>query len=137
LLNGNRPKVFEDGRQTRDFTHVSDVAEAFVRAVEAPIVDGCVLNVGAGRFYTLDELGRLLAREIGVEWDPEITHAFRAGDIRHCTADSTRLERTLGFKPRIDFTTGVKDLMAWVRGQRPADQVDRALAELNARGLVR
>jgi dTDP-L-rhamnose 4-epimerase len=137
ILNGKPPLVFEDGRQTRDFTHVHDVAEAFVRALTDARADGHVLNVGRGQAYTLLELGQLLAREIGVDWSPEITHSFREGDIRHCTADAARLERTLDFRPRIDFREGVKDLVAWVRGQRPDDAVGKALGELTARGLVR
>jgi dTDP-L-rhamnose 4-epimerase len=137
LLSGNTPVVFEDGGQTRDFTHVDDVAEAFVRAVEQPGADGQALNVGAGRAVTLHDLGRLLSAELGLDWRPEITHAFREGDIRHCTADPARLEAALGFRPSIDFSVGVRDLVAWARGQRPADHVGHALDELSRRGLLR
>src|SRR5262249_5275541 len=73
MLAGRPPLVFEDGRQTRDFTHVSDVAEAFVRAVESPGADGQAVNVGAGRAYTLHELGGLIAGALGVAFAPEVT----------------------------------------------------------------
>lgn len=136
LLTGNQPLVFEDGEQTRDFTHVSDVAEAFVRSLEAPHASGVTMNVGAGRPHTLSRLGDLLAAEIGVAWKPTITRQFRAGDIRHCTADTTRMETVLGFRPRVRFEDGVKDLVKWVRSQRPVDNVDRAMSELAERGLV-
>jgi dTDP-L-rhamnose 4-epimerase len=135
LMNGAPPLVFEDGRQTRDFTHVSDVVEAFVRALDRD-VDGQALNVGGGRPRTLLELGALLAREIGVEWKPQITSSFRKGDIRHCTADHCRLESALGFRPRVELDEGVRELVAWMRGQKPADGVDGALSELTTRGLV-
>ncbi len=101
-----------------------------------PGVDGQVLNVGAGRPHSLLELGGLLAREIGVDWKPEITESFRKGDIRHCTADGQRLERALGFRPRVDFRDGVRELVAWIRDQKPADRVEHALSELAERGLV-
>ena len=136
LVTGNVPLVFEDGLQTRDFTHVTDVAEAFVRALTMPEAAGKVLNVGAGRPHTLLDLGALLGAEIGVEWRPEITGSFRKGDIRHCTADTTLLERSLNFRPRVAFKDGVKDLVGWIRTQDPTDKVDAALAELSKRGLV-
>lgn len=137
LLSGNAPLVFEDGHQTRDFTHVRDVAEAFARAVDAaPEVTGVPLNVGAGRPFSLLALGELLAAEIGVAWKPEVTRSFRKGDIRHCTADTTALEKALGFRPRVDFRDGVRDLVGWVRTQEATDMVDKAHAELKARGLV-
>jgi dTDP-L-rhamnose 4-epimerase len=136
LLTGNQAIIFEDGEQTRDFTHVSDVAEAFVRSLVDPRAAGVTLNVGAGRPHTLSRLGELLAAEIGVQWRPNVTRQFRAGDIRHCTADTTRLEKTLEFVPRVRFEDGVKDLVTWVRSQRPVDKVDRAMNELTERGLV-
>jgi dTDP-L-rhamnose 4-epimerase len=94
------------------------------------------LNVGAGRPHTLSSLGRLLAGEIGVPWEPTVTRQFRAGDIRHCTADTQRLERTLGFRPRVRFEDGVRDLVGWVRSQRPTDSVEKAMSELRQHGLV-
>jgi dTDP-L-rhamnose 4-epimerase len=136
LLTGKQPLVFEDGQQTRDFTHVSDIAEAFARALVEPRAAGVTLNVGAGRPHTLSRLGELLAGEIGASWAPEITRRFRAGDIRHCTADTTRLEQILGFRPRVRFEDGVKDLVKWVRSEQPIDTVDRAMSELTERGLV-
>lgn len=136
LLTGNQPIVFEDGNQTRDFTHVGDIAEAFVRSLSTPAAAGVTLNVGAGRPHTLSRLGELLAGEIGVEWSPDITRRFRAGDIRHCTADTTRLEQVLDFRPRVRFEDGVKDLVRWVRSQQPVDNVERATNELSERGLL-
>ena len=139
LIDGAPPLVFEDGRQTRDFTHVSDVVEAFVRALSDDRADGKVLNVGAGRSHTLLELGALLARELGAEWQPEITASFRKGDIRHCTADSQKLEDTLGFRPRIELGEGVRELVAWTVAQRARPSgvaVDRALSELADRDLL-
>ena len=138
LLNKQPPIVFEDGLQTRDFTHVSDVADAFVRATFESGADGQVLNVGAGRAIPLVELGELLAREIGVDWNPEITHNFREGDIRHCSADVTLLQRYLGLKPKVAFADGVKDLVLWVKNSdRASDFVPRAMTELKERGLLR
>ena len=135
MLNGHTPVVFEDGQQTRDFTHVADVAEAFERAIAGPCPGGSVMNVGAGRPFTLLRLGELIAGEIGVEWRPQITSSFRKGDIRHCTSDTTRLAEVLGFRPRVRFEDGIKDLVHWVKTQSSIDCVDHALSELTAGGL--
>src|SRR5205823_2361717 len=69
MLSGARPIVFEDGLQTRDFTHVSDVAESFVRTLEAPTARDVAINVGAGHPYTLLELGNLIGKELGRAFD--------------------------------------------------------------------
>jgi dTDP-L-rhamnose 4-epimerase len=136
MMNGTSPLIFEDGLQTRDFTHVRDVAEAFARVLDADGVRSSVLNVGAGRPFTLLQLGELLGRELGVPFRPEITRSFRKGDIRHCTADTTKLEQLTGFRPRIDFQDGVRDLVAWVKQQNAQDHVSRAVSELAERGLL-
>ena len=58
------------------------------------------------------------------------------GDIRHCTADHRRLESTLGLRMRVELADGVRELVGWMRGEEPADRVERALSELTKRGLV-
>jgi dTDP-L-rhamnose 4-epimerase len=136
FLAGKPPLIFEDGRQTRAFTHVRDVARAFARALEVSGGDGLAINVGMDQSYTLLELAALLAREIGTSIGPEVTGAFREGDIRHCAADCTVIQRALGVRPGIAFEDGIRDLVAWVRKQTTIDRVDGALDELVARGLV-
>jgi len=137
LLAGKQPVVFEDGLQTRDFVHVRDVAETFARALDDTGADGGTFNVGTGHAYSLVELARLLGDEIGQRSEPEITHRFREGDIRHCSADASALERAIGFRPTMRFEDGVRDLVGWVRTQSASDHVDHALAQLKERGLIR
>jgi dTDP-L-rhamnose 4-epimerase len=71
-----------------------------------------------------------------VDSEPEITGKFRAGDIRHCWADSTRAEQLLGFKAEIPLEVGVAELIEWVSTQAAHDQVENAYAELARRGLA-
>ena len=80
---------------------------------------------------------QLAEKDFEVQWRPQITHSFREGDIRHCTADTMRLERTLGFRPRVEFKDGVRDLVAWVKHEQPRDRVELALGELKERGVIR
>jgi dTDP-L-rhamnose 4-epimerase len=137
LLNGQRPLVFEDGRQSRDFVHVSDIAEAFCLALERDDVADVALNVGTGRATSVAALAEAIARAMRVPITPEIVGRFREGDIRHCVADVSRIRRLLGFSPRMALAKGVEDLVAWAGEQRADDRVAQARAELERRGLIR
>jgi dTDP-L-rhamnose 4-epimerase len=137
LLNGQPPLVFEDGAQSRDFVHVSDVVQAFCLALERADVADVALNVGTGRSTSITTVSRLLADALHVPLAPAFLGQFREGDIRHCSGDISRIRRILGFGPRIPLETGIAELADWARGQRAEDRVAQARAELEARGLVR
>ncbi len=137
LLNGRPPLVFEDGRQRRDFVHVADVVSAFVGALDHPGASGGIYNVGSGQHRTIAEVAALLAQAMArPEIEPQITGKARAGDIRHCFADISRIEADLGFQPRRDFGAGLAELAEWVAQQQARDRVEEAGRELEARGLV-
>lgn len=137
LLNGNRPIVFEDGRQRRDFVSVRDVATACRLALESGRAAGTVLNVGSGRSRTIEEIARRMADVLGKpHLAPEITGRSRVGDVRHCFADIALARRVLGWEPRVDFDVGLAELAEWLRGQVARDRAPEARAELEARGLA-
>ncbi len=137
IHNGQRPMVFEDGAQRRDFVHVEDVAQAFVLALEHPAAAGQVYNVGSGQDRSVTEVAALLAAAMGREdLGPEITDQARLGDIRHCIADISRIRAELGYAPRRDFSEGLAELAAWVAEQQAVDRVAEARRELEMRGLV-
>lgn len=137
LLNGNPPLVFEDGLQTRDFIHVSDVVRANLLAMERAEADFGVFNVGTGRPRTVLDVAHALAQGLGVDIGPEVVGQFRAGDIRHCYADITHIRETLGFEPQVRFEDGMANLIEWVRDQEGVDLVEQARAELERRGLTK
>jgi dTDP-L-rhamnose 4-epimerase len=137
LLNGRPPFVYEDGLQTRDFVHVSDVVQANRLALERPEAVGRVYNVGTGRSTTLLELAERLARELGFEGPPELPGRFRAGDIRHCVADVSRIRAELGYEPRVGLADGLRELLGWLRSQSAEDRLEQATRELAERGLAR
>ena len=137
LLNGRAPLVNEDGAQSRDFVHVSDVVRANLLALRCAADGGRVFNVGTGRATTIRELAELLAERLGLDIQPEIGQRFRAGDIRHCVADVSRARDELGFEARVPFHSGVDEVIEWVRTQRPEDRVEQAVRELAKRGLSR
>jgi dTDP-L-rhamnose 4-epimerase len=137
LLNGRAPVVFEDGRQSRDFVHVQDVAAATAAALDPGAADGEAVNVGAGRPITVLNVAEALAGGLGVELQPEIRNEFRAGDIRHCVADTGRARELLGFSASVAFEDGMGELVEWLAGQKAEDRVAQATEALAARGLTR
>src|SRR5207302_5069481 len=137
LLNGRAPLVFEDGLQTRDFIDVRDIARCCVLVLTRDGADGRTINVGTGRATTIREVANVIARGLDKEIEPEVVNQYRAGDIRHCYADTRLAEELLGFRAEIPFEVGMQDLLAWLETQEAADRVDAAREALVARGLAR
>ena len=139
LLSGRRPLIFEDGRQIRDFIHVSDVVEACALALQKDEVADEALNVGTGKPTSLLQLLDLLRAEVpgAAEIEPEILGRFREGDIRACFADVSRARALLGFEPRISISDGARELAGWARDQAIRDRSGEAFEQLRRFGLVR
>ncbi len=109
LRRGDAPKVFEDGGQRRDFVHVRDVAHATVLATERHRAGTRAFNVGSGTPRTVGDMAFALARALNGP-DPVITGNFRLADVRHITADSSRLKKELVPTKSTDFTAGMEEL---------------------------
>jgi dTDP-L-rhamnose 4-epimerase len=137
LLNDRAPLVFEDGRQTRDFIDVRDIARCCTLALTQDGADGRTLNVGTGAPTSIVDVAKTIARGLGKEIEPELVGKYRAGDIRHCYADTGLAEELLGFRAEIPFEAGVQDLLEWLEGREAEDSVDAAREALVARGLAR
>ena len=137
LLNDRPPLIFEDGDQTRDFIDVRDIARACVLALTSDGADGLTLNVGTGIPTSVRDVARVIADGLGKSIEPEVANQYRAGDIRHCYADTRLAEELLGFLAEIPFELGMEDLLAWLEGQEASDTVDAARDALVARGLAR
>jgi dTDP-L-rhamnose 4-epimerase len=137
LLNRKSPVIFEDGAQSRDFTHVTDIARANLLALESDQAAGQAFNVGTGRSISVGKVAQVLAERLRLDIAPEIVGQYRAGDIRHCYADISKARKLLGFEPRVTFEHGMGQLVEWVAEQRAVDRVDRACEELASRRLAR
>ncbi|MBI4180129.1 SDR family NAD(P)-dependent oxidoreductase [bacterium] len=135
LLNRHAPLVFEDGRQTRDFIHVRDIAAANLSALLSDRADGHALNVGSGRPRAILGVAKDLADAMGRPIQPKILKEYRTGDIRHCIADISRIRRLLGWAPRVSWAEGLTELADQIRGVKSRDRVDAALAELSKHRL--
>lgn len=119
LARGEAPRVFEDGGQRRDFVHVRDVAAANVAALETEPREGALTtyNTGSGDPRTVGEMARALACAYGGP-EPVVTGEYRLGDVRHVTADSSRLRAELGWKAEVGFAEGMREFAtAELRGE--------------------
>ncbi|MDF2695476.1 MAG: UDP-glucose 4-epimerase [Labilithrix sp.] len=137
LLNGNRPLVFEDGKQRRDFVSVQDVARACRLALEREEANGHVINIGSGQAYSIEDIALRMAEVMGKRaLSPEITGKYRMGDVRHCFADISLARKLLGYEPNVGLDSGLAELAGWLEGQVAHDRSIEARAELEARGLT-
>ena len=136
LLNDNRPMIFEDGNQMRDFVSVHDVVRANLLAMESPAANGLALNIGSGYPITIRDIAGILVQELGKKVEPEITGKYRGGDIRHCYADITLARKVLGYEPRFQFRDGVAEVVEWLRSQTAVDRVAEASQQLATYGLT-
>ncbi len=137
LLNDQAPMIFEDGEQSRDFVHVSDIVQANLLALETDKANYNTMNIGTGRATSVKEIAQLLAKGLSKDIEPELVGKYREGDIRHCVADITKARNLLGFEPKVTLEKGLVELLDWVRGQHADDRVQSATAELAAHSLVK
>jgi dTDP-L-rhamnose 4-epimerase len=136
LLNRRRPMIFEDGAQTRDFTHVSDVVRGILLALESETAVGQAVNLGTGHATSVADVSRVISAGMGLDIEPERNGRYRAGDIRHCYADPTCAREMLGFEAQTSFEDGMDSLLEWLQDQSAEDRVDDATHELSVRGLT-
>jgi dTDP-L-rhamnose 4-epimerase len=137
LLNDNAPMIFEDGLQSRDFTHVSDIVQANLLALDCKSMDYDYFNVGTGRRLTVLDVATALAKCMKKEIQPKIVGKYREGDIRHCFADISKLSAAAGYSPRVTFENGIAELVEWCSSQEAEDRVLQATQELMAKGLTK
>jgi UDP-glucose 4-epimerase len=106
IRDGISPTIFDNGEQSRDFTHVSNIVAANLLAVEAPDAGGQVFNIAAGESHSVNKLVETLSRLMGVDVSPEYAPP-RAGDIRHSWADISLAAEVLGYQPTVGFEDGL------------------------------
>ena len=113
LERGERPQVYEDGGQVRDFVHVADVARANVLALEQvvaePVPRFAAYNVCSGQPMTILDVARRVAAGTGRDLEPEVTGGFRPGDVRHVVASPALAASELGFTAAVDPDDGLRD----------------------------
>ena len=138
IVNGKPPLVYEDGLESRDFVHVSDVVKATVLALEKTEANYEAFNVGSGRKTTILEVANLLVEKLGGSAKPVIVGKYRIGDIRHCHSNLTKIRSKLGYEPGKSLEEGISEFVEWVKQQKGIpDLSDKASKELSSRRLLR
>lgn len=117
LMKGERPTIFGDGTQSRDFTYIDNVVDANLRAAASPDGTGEAVNVACGDRFSLLELLDQLGRIIGRKADPQFLPP-RAGDVLHSQASIEKARRLFGFQPGIGFEEGLRRTVEHFRLER-------------------
>lgn len=138
IRNGNGIKIFEDGKETRDFVYIDDVVNATILGIEKDEANGEVFNVGTGVPTDVLTVANTLIDSYGIEVPVTVTGNFRLGDIRHNFADLSKINSKLGFKPSVYFEEGIKNFSSWVLQQEiQEDRLSKSLEEMKAKGLYK
>lgn len=124
MLRGESPRLHGDGRQSRDFTFVSDVVQANLLAAEAVGVAGNVYNIACGGRTSLVELVARINALLGTAILP-IHEEARPGDVRHSQADIARARRELAYRPRVSLDAGIRHCLEYLATMIPEEELTR------------
>jgi UDP-glucose 4-epimerase len=121
MLRGERPTIYGDGEQSRDFTFIDNVVNANLLACKAAAaqVAGRAFNAATGHRITLNETCSVLQKLTGYSGPPEYGPE-RAGDIKHSLADISRIQTAIGYTPAVGFEEGLRRTVEWYRTQAVA-----------------
>jgi UDP-glucose 4-epimerase len=114
ILSGEKPSIYGDGLQSRDFTYVSNVVHGNLLASERPNIGGRVFNIADGGQTTLLQLLKLLGGLLGKSIEPDFLPA-RLGDVRESLADITLARKLLGYEPQVRLEEGLKRTISYYR----------------------
>jgi dTDP-L-rhamnose 4-epimerase len=142
IRQGKEIALFEDGQESRDFVHVSDVAEVVALGLTESGGDGLIMNVGSGVPMSVEAIARNLKRQFADNTPPLVSGQYRVGDIRHSCADISLIRQTLCFSPGVPLEEGIERFVRWVKTQPVVEDgaeggLDRANRELIERGLMK
>jgi UDP-glucose 4-epimerase len=114
MLKGERPVIYGDGEQSRDFCFIENVVQANMLAAEAPGVHGEVVNIACGQRTSLNQIVADINKLLGTDIPPA-HEAPRPGDVRHSLADISAAQRVIGYEPRIMFPEGLRRSIEWYK----------------------
>lgn len=138
IKNGNDINIFEDGKETRDFVYIDDIAEATILGLENDSANYEIFNVGSGVATDVFTVANTLKEAYKADIKIKISGNYRLGDIRHNYADLTKIREKLGFEPKYDFVTGINNFVKWVNGQNVyEDKYEESIQEMKAKGLYK
>ncbi len=120
VLRGERPTIYGDGEQSRDFTYIENNVRANILAAVAPAeASGRVMNVACGRSYTLLEVLEAINTILGTAIEPVFAPA-RNGDVKHSLADISKAKQSIGYDVTVDFHEGLRRTVEWYKANLEA-----------------
>jgi len=138
IKNGNDINIFEDGKESRDFIYIDDVVDATILGIEKEDANFHSFNVGSGKGITVLEVANMLKKKYKSDIKINISGNFRVGDIRHNYADLSKIQKLLGFIPKINFDEGIEKFVEWVNTQKiEDDNYEKSIIEMKAKGLYK
>ncbi|MDO6645486.1 NAD-dependent epimerase/dehydratase family protein [Acinetobacter guillouiae] len=138
IKNGNSINIFEDGKESRDFVYINDVVDATILGLEKEEANNQVFNVGTGVATNVLTVANELVKNYGINVSIKVSGNYRLGDIRHNYADLTKINKLLGFQPKVSFEDGLKKFADWVNTQEiQEDNYQRSIDEMKAKGLYK
>lgn len=136
LLDNKDINIFEDGKESRDFVHVTDVATAVIRSIEESRTNGEIINLGSGTGTSVIEIAKTLKAIYNSSSKLHITGDFRVGDIAHNVADITKARKLLQFTPSVSLKDGLTDFCRWVLSQDTDNsRYEQSLSEMEKSGM--
>jgi ADP-L-glycero-D-manno-heptose 6-epimerase len=112
MKTGQRPRIFKQGEQKRDFVYVKDVVEGSMRALDARTSG--IYNLGSGQARSFNDLVGILNKSLGTDFEPDYIENPHAHYQNFTQADLTKIRGALGYEPRYPLETGVGDYMEWL-----------------------
>ena len=129
--------IFEDGKESRDFVYVEDVAWATRRCLDSDLNGIHSLNVGSGEPVTIEHVASQIKAYFRSKSQLRITGQFRLGDIRHNLADLSRVKSVLGYEPQVKFDEGLDRFLSWAETQPiETDRYEQSIQEMGQRGMA-
>lgn len=115
ILEGETPFIQWDGEQTRDFTYVKDVANLIPQLLDSDVLVGKVVNVGQGKETTINEIMRLICKELEYPFERVEHKPMRVGDVRRHCADVSLAKKLLAYYPKTELEEAVRSTVNWFR----------------------
>lgn len=138
IKNGNDIAIFEDGKESRDFVFIDDVVDATILGLEKEEANFESFNVGTGVRTDVETVAQTLISQYNSSVGLKVTRNYRLGDIRDNYADIAKIQRRLGFVPKVSFKEGIAKFVDWVNHQAiTEDKYDLSIEEMKKKGLYK
>jgi nucleoside-diphosphate-sugar epimerase len=118
LMTGEQPVIYGDGEQTRDFTYITNITDANIKAAQTPSGVGEVANVANGERVSLNELLAVMKTVVGRNDITPLYEAPRKGDVKHSQADNSRAREWFGYEKLVGLEEGIRKTIEWWKASR-------------------